>query len=496
MKYFFFFIISAFLFTSCSVSKSNYNPNKKFSPLELKEDLSLARNILEKKHPSLYWYTPKDSMNLCFDSLYTSIKDSMTELQFGWNILAPLTSRIRCGHTSFGMSKGWNEFIKDRRIPSFPLYMKVWSDTMVVSVNLNRKDSLIKRGTLITSVNGIKNKDLISKMFKYMPLDGYADNVSYVRLSSNFPFFHRNIFGIYKNYRVGYIDSTGIEKTTLLPMYVQEIDTTKKKKKIVLPKKSRVQRMLERRESFRSLTIDTTENTATIYLSTFSKGEGKRLRAFFRQSFKKIRKEKVKNVILDLRSNGGGDIGMYILLTKYLRKTPFKVADSTYAVTKTLKPYSKYFKQRFINNLGLFISTKKKKDGNYHFGYWERHFFYPKTKNHFNGKLYVLINGPTFSASTLFCNAVKGQDNVVLAGEETGGGWHGNSGIFIPDITLPHTHLRLRIPLFRLVQYNHVPKDGSGIPPEMYVPPTVDAVKNIVDRKMMIVKEMIRTKKG
>src|SRR5450432_371158 len=140
------------LFCSCSVSK-NYNPDKKYSKEELQQDYSLLRNILEKKHPSLYWYTPKDSMDYFFDEGYKAIGDSMTELQFGWKILAPLTATIHCGHTSFSMSKRWNKFIKDRRIPSFPLYMKIWNDTMVVTGNLNRNDTIIKRGTIITSIN-------------------------------------------------------------------------------------------------------------------------------------------------------------------------------------------------------------------------------------------------------------------------------------------------------------------------------------------------------
>jgi hypothetical protein len=477
------------LFASCSSTKNSYNPNKKFSSEVLKEDYTLLRNTLEKKHPSLYWYTPKDSMNFYFDSLYHSIKDSMTELQFGWNILAPLTNKIHCGHTSFGMSKGWNKFYKNVRIPSFPLYMKIWQDTMVVTVNLNRKDSIIKRGTLITSINGIETKELLGHMFQYLPMDGYADNVNYVRLSSNFPFFHRNIYGIYKNYKVGYTDSEGVAKTKLLPMFVPEVDTTKKiKKTIILPTKSKRQIKKERVESYRSFSMDSSNNTATIVLNTFTKNEGKHLRKFFRRSFKKIRKEKINNVILDIRGNGGGDIGMYILLAKYLRKAPFKVADTAYAVTKSLHPFGKYFKQRLVTNLGLFFCTKKHTDGNYHFGYWERHYFKPKVKNHFNGDLYVLINGPTFSASTLLCNALKGQDNVKLVGEETGGGWYGNSGIFIPDIILPNTKLHVRIPLFKLIQFNHVIKNGRGVPPDIYIPPTVEAVTKGIDIKMETVR--------
>ena len=152
------------LLYSCSVSK-NYSPNKKYSKEELQQDYTLLRNILEKKHPSLYWYTPKDSMDYFFNEGYKAIKDSMTELQFGWKILAPLTATIHCGHTSFSMSKGWNKFITNKHIPSFPLYLKIWNDTMVVNYNLNANDSILKRGTIITSINGIRSAAIISIMF-------------------------------------------------------------------------------------------------------------------------------------------------------------------------------------------------------------------------------------------------------------------------------------------------------------------------------------------
>ncbi|MEI9933507.1 MAG: hypothetical protein WDM71_01325 [Ferruginibacter sp.] len=83
-------------FSGCSVSKY-YDPNKKYSPQQLRQDYSLLRNILEKKHPSLYWYTSKDSMDYYFDKGYQSISDSMTELQFGWQVLAPLTNKYIAG---------------------------------------------------------------------------------------------------------------------------------------------------------------------------------------------------------------------------------------------------------------------------------------------------------------------------------------------------------------------------------------------------------------
>ena len=481
MRLFSSLIIATFLF-SCSVSR-NYNPNKKYTREELQQDYTLLRNILEKKHPSLYWYTPKDSMNYFFDEGYKAIADSMTELQFGWKILAPLTAVIHCGHTSFSMSKRWNKFIKDKRVPSFPLFMKIWNDTMVVTGNLNGNDSGIKKGNIITSINGLKTREIINRMFDYMVQDGYSSNVNYIRLSVSFPYFHRNIFGLYKTYHIGYIDSAGVKRNTRLPYYNPPPDSPgirkRHERKMNLTPK-------EKRKSIRSLHVDTTISVMTV--NSFSRGH---LKNFFKRSFRRLRKQNCKNLVIDIRANGGGDINNYVLLTKFLRNSSFKVADTAFAISKSLRPYTRHISGGFFNNFGLLLITHKENDGNYHFGYWERHTFRPKQRNHFNGNVYVLTNGLTFSASSLFCNAVKGQPNITLVGEETGGGWYGNSGIMIPDITLPNTRLRVRLPYFRLVQYHHINVKGTGVKPDVYIGPVLKDAVNGIDTKMEMVKKMI-----
>ena len=472
------------LLFSCSASR-NYNPNKKFSKQQLQQDYTLLRNILEKKHPSLYWYTSKDSMDYYFNAGYNAIQDSMTELQFGWKIIAPLTSVIHCGHTSFNMSKDWNHFIKNKTIPSFPLFTKVWKDTMMVIGNLNRKNRLINDGSFITSINGIKNEEMINYMFHFMVEDGYSENVNYIRLSADFPYFHRNIFGLYKTYNVSYTDSNGASKTTLIPYFAPPVDTPVNKKII---QKGQVIKYthFQKMENLRSLRYDS--SFALMTINAFTKGH---LKKFFRQSFREMQKNKTKNLVIDIRANGGGDMIKSVYLTRFLRNTQFKVSDTADATSNTLKPYTQYISSGFFNNIGLFFVTHKEKDGRYHFGYWERHTFKPKQKNHFNGNIFVLTNGLTFSASSIFCSSLKGQQNIKLVGEETGGGWYGNSGIMIPNITLPNTKIRVRLPFFRLVQYQHLPVKGSGVIPDIYVGPNWRDILHGVDTKIKKVRELI-----
>jgi hypothetical protein len=481
-------ILAVALLFSCSTANKNYSPVKKFPGRDLRQDYTLLRNILEKKHPSLYWYTPKDSMDTYFDTYYNYIADSMTEQQFAWQILAPLVSKIHCGHTSVSLSKAYGKWAEGRRFPSFPLSFKVWEDSMAVTGNLNRKDSIFKRGTIVTSINHTPHTVLVKKMFEYLPKDGYADIINYIRLSVNFPYYHRNIFGISKEYTVGYLDSTGVEKFARLPLYMPPKDSTKKDsllKNTPLAPKITAQK---KREALRSLEIDSTGKFAVMRLNTFSKGG---LRGFFRRSFRELRKKNIGNLVLDIRLNGGGKVVSSTLLTRYITRQPFRIADTLFAVSKSLKPYTKHVKGSFLNNIELFFICRKKSDGLYHIRHMEKSVFRPKSSNHYNGKVYVLIGGPTFSAAALFANAVKGQPGITLVGEETGGGWYGNNGIMIPDIILPHTKTRVRLPLFRLVQYNHVAQKGTGVMPDILVPTSYDALIKGYDKKLRFVKELI-----
>lgn len=478
------------LLISCSASR-NYSPARKYSPEELKEDLRLARNILESKHPSLYWYTSKDSMDAYFNAAEASINDSLTEQLFAWHILAPVVDKINCGHTTVGMSKAYANWARGKQLPSFPLFMKVWNDTMAVTGSLIKNDSIFKRGTLITGINGKSNQELVNTIFSYLPQDGYANNINYIRMSGNFPYYHRNIYGISKEYLVDYIDSAGRPSRVNIKPFQPVRDTTEPRKKPAPRVKRKRPSREQRFTRYRNMETDLQTKTAFMTVNSFTKGH---MRTFFRRSFREMREGNMENLVIDIRSNGGGRVGLSTLLTKYISSEPFRVADSLYAKSRSLAPYSRYFKGKWINNIGMFFYSSRQEDGMYHIRHLERKVYKPK-KNRFRGNVYVLTNGPTFSAATLFANAVKGQPHVTLIGEETGGGWHGNNGIIIPDVTLPNTRTRIRVPLYRLVQYQHVPKSGTGIIPDIYVGTSYEALLKGYDKKMQVVREIIKQRK-
>src|SRR5258708_18330406 len=137
------------------------------------------------------------------------------------------------------------------------------------------------------------------------------------------------------------------------------------------------------------------------------------------------------------------------------------------------------------------VVGRKRADGKYHFGYFESRHYSPIQKHHCNGQVDILTGGNSFSATCLFAGALKGQKNVILVGEETGGGYYGNTAWMIPNVTLPVTGIRFRLPRYRLVVDKAREKNGLGVVPDVPAPPSGEAILKRLDFKTAKAKELI-----
>ncbi|MCW3074146.1 MAG: hypothetical protein JWP69_1215 [Flaviaesturariibacter sp.] len=481
------YLLAIGLLSSCVVSKRY---PQKLPLTKTAADYALFQSILQEDHPGIYWYTPKDSMDYYFGRGKAMLQDSMSEPAFR-NVLNYVLSKIRCGHTSARLSKDYGKSNDTLRNRFFPLVLKIWPDTALITQNLHRKDSLVTRGAVLTAIDGRPMQQVVDSLFQYLSTDGYNLTHKYQTLSNrgSFGSLYTSVFGYKPSYAVDFIDTLGQPRRAAISIYTVPKDTTRRP--MPRPSPSRKERRALDLAANRSLRMDTALNTAFMELNTFTKG-GK-LRPFFRQTFKKLRKEGIPNLVIDLRSNGGGNVTNSNLLTKYISDHPFKIADSLYAVTRNSR-YKGYQQSVFWNRLFMIFFTRKKSDGAYHFTWFENRYFKPKKKNHYDGAVYVLNGGNTFSASTLFGSAVGFQQNVTLVGEETGGGAYGNNAWLIPDMTLPNTGVRFRLPLFRLVIDKEQPK-GFGVQPEVFAGPTVEAIRKNRDYKTEAVVNLIKSRK-
>ena len=484
-----------------------FRPDRKYAPEDLQKDYGVFRHVLESWHPSLYWYTSPDSMNYFFDEGSAALKDSMTEPQFR-KVLSYVIAKVRCGHTSVSASRAYSRYLDTAKLQQFPLILKFWNDTMVVAANLNRQDSILKRGTLIYTINGKTARQLTDTLFPYIVTDGYNLTGKYQYLSTGLHFssWYKDIFGYASGFDIGYRDSTGSVRETHIPVYDPLTDTMRRSLGRVLmpgtgqtrpgpPQRTRPpgRRARKKRELLftRSLQLDSASHSAFLTLNTFERGY--HLPAFFRQAFRTLREKQVQNLVVDVRSNGGGDAAISTLLTRYLIDKKFKLADSLYTIRRHSR-YDGYIQHGLAYDFLTFFASRRHSDGYYHFGYFERHHYSPVKENHFDGSVYVLTGGNSFSATCLFAGALKGQRNVTLVGEETGGGYYGNTAWMIPDVVLPVTGVRFRLPRFRLVVDRQRQKDGRGVMPDVQALPSIDALSKGLDFKTAKAKELIRLK--
>lgn len=485
--------ITLLFLCSCTTSR-NVVIDKQYPLSDLQKDYSIFRGALEEGHPGLYWFTPKDSMDQYFKEGFNSLTDSMTERQFRTTLMK-VVANIRCGHTSVNFSKKYTRYLDTANLKLFPLAFKVWKDTLAVTGNLNRKDSIFTRGTVVTAINSYSSKFLIDTFFHYLNGDGNSLTGKYQTLSTfgTFGVMYKNLFGLADSFNIKYINEYGWPAEASIPVYYAAPDTTDKTDSLRPEKTSPRERRNAIGYSSKEIQIDTTLKSAYMSVNTFARGN--KLRKFFKYTFKNTERLNIKHLVIDVRSNGGGDAGNAIALTQYLSNHPFIVADSLYALKRSSK-YREYINMQPLYWFATLFITKKRADGNFHFGYFERHKFRPRKKYHFDGSVYILTGGNSFSATTLFAQLLKGQSNVKIVGEETGGGSYGNNAWIIPELRLPKSGLIVNIPKFRFVMRKELVESGRGVLPDIYASPTAEDIRKGTDVKIQAVKYLILQANG
>lgn len=244
--------------------------------------------------------------------------------------------------------------------------------------------------------------------------------------------------------------------------------------------------------------IEKDSSIALLKIRHFDLGNPKR---FYEESFNKMQLNKTKTLIIDLRNNPGGAIKEIANLYSYLSDSTYVFIDQFQVTSKTtLIEKTPFNKSPLLIKILItpfyapvvFFKTHIKEDGNY---YSTNSQSKPKAinKNAFKGKVYVMINGGTFSAASIISSNLKGSKRATFVGEETGGAYNGSVAGIMPTIKLPNSEIKITIGLLVVAPFYKTPLEGRGIFPDKEIIPTLADYATGKDPELNWVLEDIKT---
>lgn len=450
----------------------------KISQKEAIEDFDYLKSAIEEGHSALYWFRDTTEVTHLFDSLRNEITEDISNANFH-SLLKATLGTFSCGHTTLSFPTTYLNLI-DSINKFIPLKIKLIEDKVFVVKDYSNQK--IEAGSEILSINGIQIKTIVEKLKSKVPTDKNISSKQIRSLDFLFPYYLTLYYGIRNNFEVQYLsprsENRMIKNITALPKNEDLIRSGRE----IYKSDSPIEFRLEQNQKIAYLTI-----------KTFTPRNYKRVNISYADTLSKIFEEikinNVENLILDLRSNLGGSMQygetLFSFLidqsTKYFRNAIIKksVANGEYSYSKVPRLKERFesmytlteFKDSYIlSNIDSVIPTS----------------------NHYNGELFILANGLSFSSTACFIALCKDKNRGVIIGENPGGAYSGLSTSPNVNITLPNTSYNL---FFKATLINLAVKETEvDIKVDYKVSPTIEDVISKRDTEMLFTLKMISNK--
>ncbi len=502
MKIKLFFVLITSLLISCNTVKNhNSKLNQLISTKKLKRDVDFAYNKLQKLQPALYWYISKERLDFKFDSLKTTITKPLTSYEF-YTKITPVINEVRQGHLSVAPNtKRWSkkeskEIAKKGIGPFSQFEFMILDDKLYVQKNKSI-DTSIAIGSEIISINSVSTALILKKYNKLITSDGYNTTFFKHYLPKIFSTYYVNENGVKDSllYQFKFNDSLKSvwikRKKDQIVTKIKIDSTTKKtskmeKKKLILAQKKlkKLNNINGYDEGTKSVQralhfIEKDSSIAVLKIKSFNIGD---YETFYKEIFQHIKNAKSKVLILDLRNNPGGRLNEINTLYSFVADSAIAFADKSEVATKTSLLKRDYFTGNLGTKvlktivypfyLGAVYLIIEKQGSKYYFSGSETR-IQKLQENRFKGKMYVLINGGSFSASSILSSNLKGSKRATFVGEETGGAFNGTVAGQMPIVTLPYSKVKMRVGLMKIVPHYKTEEQGHGIRPDVEIIPTI-----------------------
>ncbi|WP_299764913.1 S41 family peptidase [uncultured Dokdonia sp.] len=488
-KQYFIFLVIVCLGVFQSIAQ-DYGNLPKIPKSKLQLDFEIFKQALEKQHTGMYWYTPKDSVDVALNKGRAKITEDLNEIEF-FKIIAPIVALTREDHTDIRLSEETELYLKNEA-KYLPLRV-VFLDKKMYITNQGISDEythLIKKE--ITSINGKSPIKLVEELGNLFASDGFIKVVKYSDLNGfSFSRYYFLQYGFIDTFTLKVKDENNREEEITIPALLAK-ESKANFKKYHTKKKPETDESL-----IFNIVNDTTAYLAVHTFSTDAYKENtvhKNYKRFLKNSFKTIEEKNITNLIIDVSDNGGGNEGNENLLYSYIG-TNYQKYNSVCAKSQqtTLDngvdtPIS--FKTfRFLERV---FSNKKMENGGYcrteKFGFglmaYKKE---PHTK--YTGKLFVLISPVTYSGGSEFSNMVYTNKRATFVGEETGGGYYGNTSGYSVGIPLKYSKLTVIVPALKFDMNVSGSPFGRGVIPHHKVIPTIDEYMNAISAPLTYILE-------
>ena len=506
MKKYFSILVSLILASCTSVKEYNKKLEEPIPIVKLKKDVDFANKKLQKFHPNLYWYITKKQLDYKFDSLKQTIKQPLKPNEFFLK-LAPVIADVREGHLRLiplekRFTKKETKKLKDQKGTLGRLNYVIENNHLYVKDNTEKVGNL-KVGTEILTINNVPVSQILEKYRPLVTSDGYNTTYQKYSLARRFNTFFTLEYGILDSLKIEAKLKDSIQNLVLKRETKTKTEKKKEKQDQKLTQEKKTKGYNPITKSFnRNLQFLTKDSSvAYIKIKSFS---GTYSKKFYKETFATIKKAKTKYLIIDIRDNLGGSLAEINNLYTYFAKEKFKFIKDIEVSSRTsilstdyLSNFPTLTKPLGVISYPLYmmfsvISTKKK-DGKFYI----KDLFpskKPKT-NAYKGETYVLINGSSFSASSIISAKFKADQLATLVGEETGGANDGTVAGIYSTQKLPNSKMKLPIGLFLIQPNIELTNTLKGVTPNVEIIPTLDEVLKKKDVQLNWILNDINSKK-
>ncbi|KAA3637390.1 MAG: hypothetical protein DWQ02_06850 [Bacteroidetes bacterium] len=458
------FLFCAFISGTISAQGDKLIPSKK-----LNKDFEEMVAMIEA-HPSPYRHISEANLNKLIDSTRNLINEPMSALHF-YKLITPIFTSLKDGHTSVYYPQDWIKKLRKEN-GVFPYKVYITEENRLYIIGNYGADETIPLGAEILSLNGVTSSVFIKEISRYVSYE--QEIFRNTIIEEDFDFYLLLYFGQLFDIELEYFSDKKHKHTVNYILYDKWVKGKKEDEKYET-KKTNIHEPYEYKK--------VKEGVALLKIHSFAIRDHKKFEFFLNDMFRKINKEGIKSLIIDVRGNTGGypkEVShlLHYVSDKYFKtmaRSEMKVSEAYKEYFKNIAPsvnfYSAHFSRRphtidvksvFVKEPGTIVSEELL--------YNEP----PKEMFHeFRGDLYLLIDRRSFSASSSFAATFRCYQLGAIIGSETGGTkvFHANSMFK----ELRHSRIIGKMATTRLYTPCFYEED-EGIKPDLVVKPTIQTL--------------------